>query len=286
MPEGDTLFRIAANLTPALVGQPVIAVEIRKIPCERLVGHRVTQVEARGKNLLVFFDEGTVIHTHLRMGGAWHLYRPGERWRRSPGSATVIIANASVAAVCFRAPVVRLLRASALRNDPMISALGPDLLGDVFDEAAALARLRALGGLPLGEAVMDQHVIAGIGNVYKSEVLFHEKLDPFAPVSAFSDDEILRLLAFSRRIMVANVKPPSRAPGTPTAHYRYTRTTRENRWRGEGPVAVYRRARSPCYDCTDLIRMKRQGEQLRSTYFCPTCQPSRAGRASEQRTQA
>jgi endonuclease-8 len=271
MPEGDTLFRIAAQLAPSLEGQPVVALEMQHVACERLVGHRVTRVEARGKNLLVHFDEGTVLHTHLRMGGTWHLYRKGERWRRSLVTATVILAVPDVVAVCFRAPVARLMRASMIRGDARVGKLGPDLLAEAFDEHKAMEHLRAQAAVPLGEAVMDQRVVAGIGNVYKSEILFHEKLDPFAPVARFSDEELHRLLAYARRIMAVNAHAPG--PG-------HGRTTRESRTRGEGPVSVYRRAGEPCYDCRTTILMERQGALRRSTYYCPRCQPERRERSA------
>ncbi|MDC0742856.1 Fpg/Nei family DNA glycosylase [Polyangium mundeleinium] len=274
MPEGDTLHRIASALGPRLVGQPVRALVLRHQSIDRLAGHLVTKVEARGKNLLVFFDEGTVLHTHLRMGGAWHLYGENERWRRSPAFATVVLAVPGVVAVCFRAPVARLVRASLLAGDATIGRLGPDLIAPAFDEAAALARLRRMAGKEIGDALMDQQVVAGIGNVYKSEILFHERLDPFAPVEAFSDEELARLLAFARRIMVANATAKPHASG-PGAHHGHTRTTREGARPGEGPLAVYRRAGEPCYDCGALLEMRRQGEARRSTYSCPRCQPPR-----------
>ncbi|MDI1451555.1 DNA-formamidopyrimidine glycosylase family protein [Polyangium sp. 6x1] len=282
MPEGDTLHRIASALGPRLVGRPVCSLVIRHQSVDRLAGHLVTKVEARGKNLLVFFDEGTVLHTHLRMGGAWHLYGEQERWRRSPAFATVVLAVPELVAVCFRAPVARLVRASLLAGDPAIGKLGPDLIAPAFDEAAALARLRRMGGKEIGDALMDQQVVAGIGNVYKSEILFHERLDPFAPVAAHSDEELARLLAFARRVMVANATAKPHASG-PGSHYGHTRTTREGARPGEGPLAVYRRAGEPCYDCGATVEMRRQGELRRSTYFCPRCQPPRRAAAREVR---
>jgi endonuclease-8 len=280
VPEGDTLFRIAAVLGPPLTGKPVLALLLPRSGrrCDRLVGHKVTRVEARGKNLLVFFDEGSVLHTHLRMNGVWHLYREGEPWRRGTSDAAVMLRVPGWEAVCFRAPVVRLLRAAALGSDAYVGGLGPDLLGETFDEAEAFRRLREGNALALGEALMDQRVVAGIGNVYKSEILFHERLDPFAPVGAYSDDELHRMLAFARKIMRANVTPVPDPSGGPVAHYRYRRrTTRGPSLRGGGPLAVYRRARRPCFDCGNDIRMERQGEARRSTYYCPFCQPRRDG---------
>ncbi|WP_437947968.1 DNA-formamidopyrimidine glycosylase family protein [Sorangium sp. So ce296] len=283
MPEGDTLFRIAAALGPALEGARVIALELPRSDrrCDALVGRRIERVEARGKNLLIFFDEGTVLHTHLRMSGAWHLYREGERWKRSEATASAILAVPGYVAVCFRAPIVRLLRASALRGDRLLGGLGPDLLGDGFDAAEALRRLRALDEVPLGVAIMDQRVVAGIGNVYKSELLFRRRLDPFAPVRAYSDEELSAMLDLGRRLLQANVEPrdPSGAYRGPTAHYLHTRTTRAGFDRGRRPVSVYGREGRACYDCGAAIQMRRQGTMMRSTYFCPRCQPARAAPA-------
>lgn len=281
MPEGDTLFRAAASLGPYLEGKPVLALEFPRMGkrAGQLVGHKVTRVEARGKNLLIFFDEGSALHTHLRMSGVWHLYREGELWRRPANTATVVLAVPGFIAACFRAPVVRLVRAKGLPMDGLIGALGPDLLGETFDEDEALRRLRARDDLPLGVAVMDQRAVAGIGNVYKSEVLFHEQFDPFAPVRLYSDEELRKMLAFARRIMQANVTP--RRPAVPggeghAAHYQYTRTTRTGRGeKSVGPLAVYGRVREACFDCGATIRMERQGEARRSTYYCPRCQPRR-----------
>nr|WP_240807745.1 zinc finger domain-containing protein [Polyangium spumosum] len=216
------------------------------------------------------------------MGGTWHLYREDERFRRSPTSATVVLAVPGLVAVCFRAPVARLVRASLLAGDPAIGKLGPDLIAPTFDEAAALARLRRLAGKEIGDALMAQEVVAGIGNVFKSEILFHERLDPFARVGAHSDDELLRLLAFARRIMVANANAKTRGTGL-GAFFGHTRTTREGARPGEGPLSVYRRAGEPCYDCGAVIEMRRQGEARRSTYFCPQCQPPRLADAREAR---
>ncbi|AKT37744.1 Fpg/Nei family DNA glycosylase [Chondromyces crocatus] len=294
MPEGDTLFRIAAGLAPALTGQPVLALVLPKSSqrVAHLVGHRIERVEARGKNLLVFFDEGSVLHTHLRMSGLWHLYRTEDPWRRPPEQATAVIEVPGYLAVCFRAPVTRLLRQSDLARDPQLAALGPDLLGETFDLDEALRRIQEQPDTPLGVAIMDQRAVAGIGNVYKSELLFRQRLDPFAPVRCYPEEELRALLDLARAILVANVQMPS-GPWryeSPGQFYRYTRTTREGRVPGRkatmyiqplgggrraGALAVYRRARQACYDCGTLIRMKRQGEAQRSTYFCPQCQPSR-----------
>ncbi len=215
---------------------------------DALTGKRIELVEARGKNLLITFEGGTVLHTHLQMNGAWRGYGPGERVPAITGDVVVAIEVDGAVALCFRAPTVRLLRASALVADETIGALGPDPIRDDFDADAALARLRERDAEPLGVAILDQRAIAGIGNVWKSELLFEQRLDPFAPVARFADDELRKLLARA------------------VAHMRH----------GMRPSRVYRRAGRACSRCRGAIAMERQGPLHRSTYFCPRCQPARA----------
>ena len=259
MPEGDTLVRIATALAPVLEGQPVLALALPHSPqrVAHLVGRCVKRVEARGKNLLVFFDEGSVLHTHLRMAGEWHLYRTEERWQRAPEQAVVVLEVPGHLAVCFRAPLVRVMRVDELRTDPLFAQLGPDLLGEGFNAAEAVRRLRARGDVALGVAIMDQRAVAGIGNVYKSELLFRARLDPFAQVNAFTDEELLGLFALARELLQESVAP--RAGGV----------------RMQRPIAVYGRVGRPCPDCGEAVKVRRQGEEQRSTYHCARCQPRR-----------
>lgn len=268
MPEGDTLHNIAKMLRPALVGKRVMRIELARLAgdSEVLVGTEITAVDAEGKNLLVSFDNGLVLHTHLMMPGVWHLYRPGESWRRSPSMARVVIEVKGFQAVCFAAPVVRVLKASQLRRDQRLANLGPDLLAETFELEVAVAGLRALGETPLGIGVMHQRAVAGVGNVYKSEVLFLEQLNPFQPLSVVTDDVLSKLLLRCRELMQANVGWGTDEPG-------YGK--RETRFEGVADgskVWVYRRRGQPCFRCGTKIRMKRQGEALRSTYFCAGCQ--------------
>ncbi len=268
MPEGDTLHNIAKTLRPALVGKTVTRLELARLAGDTsvLVGTKIIEVEAQGKNLLVRFDNGLVLHTHLKMPGAWHLYRPGQSWRRSPGAARVVLEVADFQAVCFNAPVVRILKTQDLRRDRQLANLGPDLLAPSFDMARALQGLRAIDGWPLGVAIMHQGAISGIGNVYKSEVLFLEQLDPFEPVSASSDQALEQLLVRTRELMKVNVNFDGPAPA------QMRRTTRFEGVTDGSKVWVYRRRGMACFRCGTTVRMKRQGEATRSTYFCPACQ--------------
>ncbi len=269
MPEGDTLHNLATLLTP-LVSRQVVRLEFPRGHADgsHLIGETVDTIEARGKNLLVSFSGGSTLHVHLKMTGVVHLYADGESWRRGASQAVVILGVKGFEAVCFKAPLVRLLRPGRLKTDRQLRALGPDLLGAAFDAPEAIRRLRELDSLELGVAVMTQSAIAGIGNVYKSELLFNRKLDPFAAVSSVTDAALAELLAHARTVMQQNLIGSA-------LKARSSRVTRSGRDRLRNPLSVYGRLGEPCFDCGTLIRMKRQGEQQRSTYFCPSCQPSR-----------
>ncbi len=262
MPEGDTIHRTAHNLRLALEGQPVQAFEARdlKVEPERVVGKRVDGIEARGKHLLVRFEGGDVLHTHMRMSGSWHLYSPASRWRKPRRYARVVLTVPERVAVCFSAPVVAWLTPSALRHHPQLSRLGPDLLDGAAAVPAAAKRLQRLGAMPVGEALLRQDCVSGIGNVYKSEALFAAGLAPTTPMENVDGETLLGLLASTRRSMLANLG------GLP----------RNTRRALTGPrYAVYGRAGEPCLTCGTRIERTYQGETRRSTYACPACQPSR-----------
>jgi len=262
MPEGDTIFRTARTLDARLAGK-----EIRRaaspLPAfaparARLEGRQVARVEARGKHLLVHLDDGRVIRSHMRMHGSWHVYRPGERWRMPEHFARLVLEVDGCVAVCFRAPDVELLGSAG--KSPVLRALGPDILAPDFDVAEAALRLRAQGAVPIGEAIMDQRLVAGIGNVYKSEVLFVKRADPFAAASAFDDAALGAIVAEARRLMTHNL-----APGD-------ARRTRPAGGAGSARHWVYDRSGAPCFVCGARIAMRRQGALHRSTYYCPRCQ--------------
>ena len=268
MPEGDTIFRTATVLRRALVGGVVRRAVaqpgpgLSRVPdLSVLVGASVDAVEARGKHLLIGFSGGRWLRTHMRMKGSWHRYRPGEPWRLPARRAVCVLETDATVAVCFDAPVVELLTDSDLARHRTLLALGPDLLGAAPDLDEAVRRLREHDGVPLGEALLDQRAVAGIGNVIKSEALFVERLDPWAPVSAFSDAELHAVLRRAAEQLAANTGGGRRV-------------TTGRRAAGEA-LWVYLRTGRPCRRCGTPVRARRQGSQARTTYWCPSCQPGR-----------
>ncbi|MER2560067.1 MAG: DNA-formamidopyrimidine glycosylase family protein [Myxococcaceae bacterium] len=266
MPEGDTLHNLATTLSP-LLGQRIVRLEFPRGHANGagLIGETVERIEARGKNLLISFSGGSTLHVHLKMTGVVHLYEDGQPWRRGASQAVAILGVKGHEAVCFKAPLVRLLKPGRVETDRQLRALGPDLHGPDFETGEALRRLRELDSLEFGVAVMTQSAVAGIGNVYKSELLFNRRLDPFATVSTLTDAQLAEFLAHARSVMQQNLIGSA-------LKARASRVTRTGRDRLRNPLSVYGRLGEPCFDCGTLIRMQRQGEQQRSTYFCPSCQ--------------
>ena len=273
MPEGDTLFRTAAGLRPHLLGRTVTAARAAgpgSVPqVHRLVGCRITAVDALGKNLLIRFDNGLELRTHLRMNGSWHRYRPGERWRRPAGRARLVLEVPGAVAVCFDAPVVELLEQRAETIHPSLGRLGPDLLAPDFDADEAIRRLRDPGRVAttIAEALIDQRALAGIGNVYKSEVLWIEGVSPFAPVADLDDATVARLIATARRLLLANA----------TSRNGPERVTTAGDHGAPGPLYVYGRTGRACRRCGTPISSARQGREIpRTTSWCASCQPDPA----------
>jgi endonuclease-8 len=261
MPEGDTLHRTAAGLAPHLVGRAVNAARVRAggPQVQRVVGATITGVEAVGKNLLIRFDNGLELRTHLRMNGSWHRYRPGERWRRPASRARLVLEVPGAVAVCFDAPVVELFETRAETIHPTLARLGPDLLAAGYGpehEAEARQRLRdpARAAWTISAALLDQRALAGIGNIWRNETLYQERVDPWARVRDLDDDTLGRLVATAHRLLRDSVdRPPGRAPT----------------W-------VYRRAGRPCPRCGTLLRSAPLETEIpRTTYWCPTCQRPR-----------
>jgi endonuclease VIII len=256
MPEGDTLHRVAARLRPALAGHRLTKIEAPRLRGERpRAGDRIDGVEARGKHLLVHFDGGLTLRTHLRMNGSWHLYAPGERWRRPRGQLRVALeVEGGWQAVCFAAPDVETYRRAGARP-PVLAALGPDLCSPEVDLDAVLDRLghRASPEAEVGEVLLDQRVASGIGNVYKSEICFACRLDPFTPLAALGAADRRRLYDVAHRLIRANL-----GGGPRRTH--------------PGGLAVYRKPGRPCPRCGTAIRVGRQGPHARATYWCPGCQ--------------
>jgi endonuclease-8 len=237
----------------------------------------VEAVEARGKNLLVHFEGGLSLHVHLKMWGRIFIAAREDQADRGLGPDTAaLLETEETRVLVVKAPVARLLRTRDLHRDLHFRNLGPDVLGPSFPIDEALARLTALKQVALGEALMDQSVVAGIGNIWKSELCFNTKLDPFAPVSGFTAAELSHLLELARQQMTENVERKPRKIPDPFSARPLQRSTRQNRRQGEKHVSVYGREGQPCYDCGTKIRMQRQGVQARSTYYCSQCQPARS----------
>jgi endonuclease VIII len=267
MPEGDTLFRIGAALTPVLVGQEAELHLPHRTAHERVV---VSRVHVHGKNLLVVFSDERALHTHLRMRGLWHVYLRGQPWRRPRHLASVILTTARHEAVCFEVPNAVILSPLATRRFVARLPASIDILSDVFDAEAAAERIRCAPHAAIAIALLDQQLIAGIGNVYKSEALFAARVHPEHQCQKLDALKTLELVRVAQTMMRANVSDIH--TDSPGAHYRYQRTTRSGCEVGKGTIAVYGRQGRDCYTCGSAIVMIRQGDQLRSTYFCPFCQ--------------
>ena len=273
MPEGDTLYRTAVALRPYLMGRRIVAASARQpgFRAEMLVGATVIAIESLGKNLLIRFDSGLELRTHLGMHGSWHRYSPGERWRRPPSRARLVLEVAGTVAVCFDAPTVELFDSRSEPTHPRLASLGPDLMAPDFDSAAiaeAERRLRdpSRAALTIAEALLDQGALAGIGNVYKSEVLFVERVNPFRRVAELDDETLRRLILTSRRMLLANREGGARVTTDPGASNR----------RSSGRLWVYGRAGRPCRRCGKSIVDCQHGRLNRRTFWCQGCQPGEA----------
>lgn len=279
MPEGDTLYRTALTLQRAIGGRLVTRFETAYAHLmvvddqQPIAGRLVESVTSAGKHVLLRFGarddaDGLVLRTHMRMHGSWHIYRPGEAWRKPRAAMRIVIETEAWIAVAFDVPVAEFVAAGALARHAPLTSLGPDLLGDTFDHAEAIRRMREHGGEPMREVLLNQRLVAGIGNIYKSETLFVAGVHPDTAVDALDDEALRMVLEHARRLLLANVKP-----GTPAAIVTYGGMTRETgrAHRGHG-LWVYGRLGLPCRRCQTPIERQKTGVHARSTYWCPQCQ--------------
>jgi endonuclease-8 len=258
MPEGDTIHRAATRVGSVLSGRapqeiltPHARHRLERWP-ERLAGRIVRSVDAHGKHLFLRFDGGLTLHSHLRMTGAWHVGRVGEGWRRSSRRAWLVLRSEGWEVVQFDGPVLELMSDARARRDPRLAGLGPDVLGERFDEGLFLRRLREEDPTrPIGDALLNQRTVAGIGNLWKAEACFAAAIDPWRPVSEVGEQEALAVVGFAREAMRV-----SAAGDAVSAR----------------PSAVYRRAGMPCPRCRTPIRQRGQWEDNRLTFWCPGCQ--------------
>jgi endonuclease-8 len=272
MPEGDTIFRAARALHHALVGRTVTRFDsvypalTRRAQGHPIAGRTIDSISARGKHLLIAFSGDLVLHTHMRMTGSWHLYRAGARWQRPARDMRVLVGTNDVVAVGFNVPIAELLSSHDLARHKELQALGPDLLHAGFDGADVIRRMRTRGRDVIADVLLNQRVVAGIGNVFKSEILFLAGLDPFTPVAAVTDDDLGRLVDISRDQFAANVLDRSKTLSLATGR-RTTRSLDPN-----AKLWVYGRGGRPCRQCGTIIQAKKTGLNARLTYWCPRCQ--------------
>ncbi len=276
MPEGDTIFRTARNIGRALMGKPVIGFRstfpmlMRFNDDTPLVGQTVQQVEARGKWLLIHFSGGGILTSHLLMNGSWHIYRQGQRWQAPRFNMRIVIENSEYQAVGFRVPVARMHTEQSLARDLHVARPENDVLSEEFDREAALARLLGCRHEALADALLDQSVLAGVGNVFKSEICFVQGLHPYRTVGTLTCEEAAATIACAQKLLKANVLEDS-GDQIVTFRAQQRRTTHssdpsESLW-------VYGRAGEPCRRCGEPIRRRIQGEDARVTFWCPQCQP-------------
>jgi endonuclease-8 len=276
MPEGDTIFRTARALGRALAAKPVTGFRSTYPLLTRfhddtpLVGQTVERVEPRGKWLLIQFSGGATLATHMLMSGSWHIYRHGEAWQQPHANMRIVLENSEYVAVGFRVPVAKMLRAQELERSSKIPPPAIDVLSADFNAAEAGRRILAHGSEEIGDVLLHQEVIAGVGNVFKSEICFVTATNPFCPVAALDEEGVAALIAAARRLMKANVLEDS-ADAIVTYGGRKRRTTHES-----DPTAglwVYGRRGEPCRKCEGQIRRRIQGPDARVTYWCQRCQP-------------
>ena len=247
-------MRMARRIEAAFGDREVLAAEAPnpRSPlfrtANRLAGHRLERTETRGKHLLLHFSSQLVLHAHMGMGGGWYVYRPGQRWRRPRRSAWLVIDLGGLDVVEFGGPTLRLVRPTELSRDTRLARLGPDILGGREAVSRAATNVAGAGPVELGEALLNQRLVAGIGNIFKSEACFEARLDPWRPVESFERDQIDEVLGIAAKQMERGVET------------------------GRRPGRIYRKSGERCPGCGGRIRSRGQGDDNRTTYWCPACQ--------------
>jgi endonuclease-8 len=276
MPEGDTIFRTARSLGRALAGRPVTVFRSTYPLLTRfnddtpVAGQLVDRVEARGKWLLIHFSGGGTLATHMLMSGSWHIYRHGERWQQPRFNMRIVIENSDFVAVGFKVPIAEMHTAQSLVRDKRIPRLDMDVLHPDFNAIEVVARIAAHGREEVADVLLHQEVLAGVGNVFKSEICFVTGINPFCKVSALKPEQLQAVVAAAQKLVGANVMVDS---GDTIVTYsgRHRRTTHET-----DPGAslwVYGRNGEPCRRCGERVRRRIQGPDARVTFWCQKCQP-------------
>lgn len=280
MPEGDTIFRSARTLNRALGGKAVTGFRTTFPLLARfdddtpLAGQLVDRVESRGKWVLIYFSGGGILATHMLMNGSWHIYRRGERWQQPSINMRIVIETSDFVAVGFSVPVAEMHTAPSLARERRIPPAASDVLGRDFDTNSAVESLLACADVELGEALLRQRVLAGVGNVFKSEICFAAGLNPFRKVAALSRQQAAEVVSIARRQLGENVLEES---GNAIVTYRGRQRRTTHRDDPGESLWVYGRKGEPCRRCGETIRRRLQGGDARATYWCPHCQPMADG---------
>jgi len=279
MPEGDTIYRSARALQRTIGGTVVTGFETGLAKLARvnddapLLGRVVEKVESQGKWLLIYFSGDLILVTHMLMSGSWHIYRTGERWRMGRDRMRVVIQTAEWQAIAFNVPVAEFHTARSLERSEQVPKLGPDILSAEFTVEVGVARLRAYASehteAEVAVTLLNQRVLAGLGNVYKSEVAFAAGVNPFRAMGTVTVREMETMVDVSQRYMQANVVD---GKGDGIVTYSGNRRTTQRMDREER-LWVYGRQGQECRRCGTAVMMRKQGVQARSTYWCPQCQP-------------
>jgi endonuclease-8 len=279
MPEGDTIYRTARALNRALAGKIVTGFETALAPLARvhddcpITGRTVERVESRGKWCLLHLSGDLILVTHMRMSGSWHLYRREETWRLRRAHMRIVLRVSDWEAVAFNVQLAELHTARSLARSRQIPNLGPDILSPAYTAEQGAQRLAAHAAAhpdaEIAVVLLDQRVLAGLGNVYKSEVAFAAGVHPFRPIGTLTPRELQDIAAIAQRYLQANVRDGA---GEGIVTYTGSRRTTHAANPGER-LWVYRRHGQECRRCGTIIQSRKQGEQARSTYWCPTCQP-------------
>ncbi len=257
MPEGDSILHTALRLRPVLIDQKIeeIVTPQRRHAADRwpkrLTDHTITSIDTYGKNLFLRFDNGLSIYSHLRMTGGWHIYEHGGKWKRSKTVVWLVIRTEKHEIVQFRGPVLELMSDTRRRNDPRLQRLSPDVLAEQFDEGEFIDRLRESDPTrPFGDVLLDQSVLAGIGNIWRAEACWEAEIDPWRPTNSVDNDAALKAV----RSVIPRMLKSARADGPRDGIYAYGRAGR------------------PCIRCKTKIRSRGQGDDNRIAYWCPGCQ--------------
>jgi endonuclease-8 len=234
-----------------------------------ITGRTIDQVESAGKWLRIYLSGDLILVTHMLMSGSWHIYRPGETWKRSRAQMRVALYTGDFVAVAFSVPIAEFHTAATLERHRSVQKLGPDVLAPEFDEDEAIRQLRTRPDLEVGVAVLRQHLVAGMGNVFKSEVCFASGVNPFRLIGSLNTWELQALMHNARRFLQNNVLEKS---GAPIVTYSGLRRT-TNSSNPSDRLWVYHRSGEPCRRCKTPILSRKQGDDARTTFWCPSCQP-------------